>query len=224
MKKLIVLLVAACFAVSAHAQLGVVAGLTSTKNDFKELSNWKAIQDEVKNATLFHVGLTYKIKVLGDFLAIQPSLIYNMKGTKIGEADGAKDFTAGLEAKTGYLELPVQIQAGIGILGVARIYALAEPFVGYAITNSYKVGGSINIGGLNIGGSSEPQVNFDNLASRLEYGVSLGAGVEIAKHLQVSAKYFWNLGNVYDFDFNKSVEAVKGTKAGGIIASVAVLF
>ena len=46
MKKLIVIVAALLVAVSAHAQLGVVAGITSSKTDLK------AAKDDVKNISL----------------------------------------------------------------------------------------------------------------------------------------------------------------------------
>ena len=76
MKKLIVIVASLLVAVSAHAQLGVVAGITSSKSDIKS-----AVADvQGKNITQYHVGLTYKLDL--GLIAIQPSIIYNMKGTE----------------------------------------------------------------------------------------------------------------------------------------------
>ena len=204
MKKFIVIVASLLVAVSAHAQFGVVAGITSTKSNLKEA--WA----DVKNITQYHVGLTYKLDL--GLLAIQPSILYNMKGTKLDVAS-ADVKAAELDYKTGYIEVPVQLQLGLN-LGVARIYGFAEPFIGYAITNSATLGGT------------DLKANWENVKNRLEYGVGLGAGVELIKHVQVSVKYFWNMGDMYgtNISFAGITKTIGEQKASGIAASVALLF
>lgn len=204
MKKLIVIVASLLVAVSAHAQLGVVAGITSSKTDLK------AAKEDVKNISLYHVGLTYKLDL--GLLAVQPSIIYNMKGAKfdmLSQETTLDDF----EYKTGYLEIPVQVQAGMD-LGLARVYGFLEPFVGYAVNNqiAYSQG--------------QPKETWDNIKSKMEYGVGLGAGVELIKHVQVSVRYFWNMGLVYGKDINigETASTIAGQKCNGISASVALLF
>ena len=204
MKKLIVIVASLLIAASAHAQLGVVAGITSSK------ATIDAALSDVQNITQYHVGLTYKIS-LGGIFAIQPSLIYNVKGAKIAEFKAVGDISS-FDYKNGYLELPVQIQAGLN-LGVARIYAIAEPFLGYAITNSTQSSNGTKI-----------DVKWNEVQNKLEYGVGVGAGIELIKHVQVSARYFWNLGNVESVAWASVTDAISNKAANGIVASVAILF
>jgi hypothetical protein len=204
MKKLIVIVASLLIAASAHAQLGVVAGITSSK------ATIDAALSDVQNITQYHVGLTYKIS-LGGIFAIQPSLIYNVKGAKIAEFKAVGDISS-FDYKNGYLELPVQIQAGLN-LGVARIYAIAEPFLGYAITNSTQSSNGTKI-----------DVKWNEVQNKLEYGVGVGAGIELIKHVQVSARYFWNLGNVEKAAIATVTDAISNKAANGIVASVAILF
>lgn len=203
MKKLLVIVASLLIAVSAHAQLGVVAGITSSK------ATIDAALSDVQNITQYHVGLTYKIDL--GIIAIQPSLIYNVKGAKIAEFKAVGDISS-FDYKNGYLELPVQIQAGLN-LGVARIYAIAEPFIGYAITNSTQSSNGNKI-----------DVKWNEVKNKLEYGVGVGAGIELIKHVQVSARYFWNLGNVESVAWASVTDAVSNKAANGIVASVAILF
>ena len=204
MKKAIIAIAALFVALSANAQIGVVAGLTSSS------TNVEAAVADIKNVNQYHVGITYKIGI-GNMLAIQPALIYNMKGTQLGDIAGLDDVD--VNYKTGYLELPVQVQLGFGIGSIARVYGFAEPFVGYAITNKVQ-------------GLGDTVKNWDNVKNRLEYGVGLGAGVELFRHLQVSVKYFWNLGDVYgaDITFGDVTKDIATSKCSGIAASVAFLF
>lgn len=204
MKKLIVVVASLLVAVSAYAQFGVVAGVTSSKSDIKS-----AIAD-VNNITQYHVGVTYKMS-LGAF-AIQPSILYNMKGTKMNIAESS---SIELDYKTGYIEIPVQLQLGLN-LGLARLYGFAEPFIGYAITNAATLSGQ------------DLKADWNNVKNRLEYGVGLGAGVELIKHVQVSVRYFWNLGDMYGVELKDIIPTATATigssKASGIAASVALLF
>lgn len=205
MKKLIIAAAALLISVSSFAQFGITGGLTSSSSNLKDAwANYKAINQ-------YHIGVTYKLGI-GNILAIQPSLIYNMKGQKIELLEsGATNID--LQYKTGYIELPVQIQAGFGVGDLARIYAIAEPFVGYAVSNKVEIVGKL--------GDS-----WDNVKNKFEYGVGLGAGVELFKHLQVSVRYFWNLGTVYgtEIDYAGVKKAIGESKCNGISASVAFLF
>lgn len=203
MKKLIVIVASLLVAVSAHAQFGIVAGITSSK------ATIDAALSDVQNVTQYHVGLTYKIDL--GIVAIQPALIYNVKGAKVSEFKELGDI-ASFDYKNGYLELPVQVQAGLN-LGVARIYAIAEPFIGYAITNSTQ---SSN--------GNEIDVKWNEVKNKLEYGIGVGAGVELIKHVQISARYFWNLGNVEKVAIATVTDAVSNKAANGIVASVTLLF
>lgn len=204
MKKAIIAIAALFVALSANAQIGIVAGLTSSS------TNLESAVADIKNVNQYHVGVTYKLGI-GNMLAIQPALIYNVKGTQIGDIAGIEDVN--VNYKTGYLEVPVQVQLGFGIGSLARVYGFAEPFIGYAITNKVQ-------------GLGDTIKNWDNVKNRLEYGVGLGAGVELFRHLQVSVKYFWNLGDVYGagITFGDVTKDIATSKCSGIAASVAILF
>ena len=207
MKKLIVIVASLLIAVSAHAQLGVIAGITSAQTKF---DNVDAAIIEAQNATQYHVGVAYKLG-LGNFIAIQPAIIYNVKGSKVSAVAGLSDF----DFKSGYLEVPVQLQVGMGIGDLARVYAIAEPFVGMAITET-------TIKGL----ASDQKIEWDDFADKLEYGIGIGAGVELIKHVQVAARYFWNMGGAKDAKINVSdvKDIVTNKKANGVMASVVLLF
>jgi len=209
MKRIITLVAVAAaslfMAVRAEAQVGIVAGLTSSKADMSS-----AI-DDVKNIALYHAGLTYKID-LGIGFAIQPSLIYQVKGANLGSLDAAtgEDF----KLKSGFVELPVGFQWGPDLL-MFRPYVFAEPFIGYQITSSDK-------GAENFGDWTKQAKN------KLEYGFGVGGGLEIASHLQLSVQWFKNLGNMFG-DNVKSADTtwseVKDVKNyQGIKVTLGILF
>jgi hypothetical protein len=209
MKRIITILAVAAaslfLAAKAQAQPGIVAGLTSSKADISS-----AIED-VKNIALYHAGITYKVD-LGLGFAIQPSLLYQVKGANLGELDSASD--SDFKLKSGFVELPVSIQWGPDLMAF-RPYVFAEPFVGYQITSSDKGAATFN--------------DWTKQAkNKLEYGFGVGGGLEIASHLQISVQWFKNLGKMFGDDV-KSPEAtwseVKDVKNfQGIKVTLGILF
>ncbi len=206
MKKILTLVAVAAaslvMASKAHAQFGVIAGLTSSKVNATE-----AVKD-AKNIVLYHAGLTYKFD-LGAGFAIQPSAIYQVKGAKIASIGE----TTGDQLKTGYVEIPLSIQWGPDLMAF-RPYAFAEPFIGYQIATYNK-------------GATFSDVSSD-IMNKLEYGFGLGGGLEIASHVQLSVQWFKNLGTMINDDKGKTGAEwwshVKGKNYQGIKFSLAILF
>ena len=212
MKKLFLVLAAMLVAASSYAQFGVLAGLTSSETNLSD-----AVQT-VGKVNNFHLGVAYKFD-LGIF-AIQPEVIYNVKGATDVATIGSEGLnSAQISFKTGYLEIPVQLQAGVKFGSLLRLYAFAEPFAGYAVTNEQSVETSDS-------STKDWTKTWDNIKSRAEYGLSLGAGAEVLERVQVSVKYFWNLGNIYggDISFDDIKKKVTEGKCSGIAASVAIFF
>ena len=217
MKKLLTVLAALVIAVSAHAQFGIIAGVTSPSQELQEAYDNYSLIDQ------YHAGITVKIPLFLGF-AVQPSLIYDVQGRTI------EDFTSGTEvapeqsfSKVGSIQLPVQIQWGLGIGGIGRVSAFAEPYVGYMVDET-----TFNFDGQKL---EDKDWEFTN---RLTYGAGVGVGVEVLKHIQVSARYIWNMGNLLDADGKANIngdEMVETVKKGlnektnnGIKVSLAFLF
>ena len=172
MLALTVVLVMMGLSANAQTRFGVLGGFTSSNSSVKEFT--------AKSVSLYHAGVAVNIPI-GSILAIQPQVLYQMKGTSL---DNVGSENVKLETKNGYLEVPVQVQAGV-ILDNFRVYGFAEPFVGVALTNNTE---ATNYDASNI--------SWDNLnMKRWEYGLGFGAGVQFWR-LQLSAKYFWNFGSL----------------------------
>lgn len=160
------------FAVNAHAQFnyGVIGGATFSS---ARPSEWKPTKE-----TTYHVGATFKLSLPLGF-AVQPSLVYQVKGTGVpARYDDEKSF----EYAAGYLEIPVSLQWGPDLL-IMRPYFECVPFFGYALNNRFR-------------GDDSVKNDWTGL-SRWEYGVGLGAGLEVW-HLQISARYNWDFGTLFD--------------------------
>ena len=203
MKRIITLVAVAAasllMAARAHAQFGIVGGITSSTTEM-------TTAEDVKSMSLYHAGLTYKFN-LGAGFAIQPSVLYQVKGANLGELNTAssEDF----KVKSGYVELPVGLQWGPDLM-VFRPFVMAEPFIGYQVTSSDRGADSIE-------GWTEQAKN------KFEYGFALGGGLELAGNIQLSVQWFNNMGSLMKDDSSSSFsDKVKNFK--GIKFSLAILF
>lgn len=192
----------------SSAHVGVMGGFTSSSTSIKNVDN--------KSVSLYHVGLTAQIPLFAG-LAIQPSVLYQVKGLsadKWGSSEISETLGA-FETKVGYIEVPVQIQWGPDLLAF-RPYVFAEPFVGYRLGQK---------------ATGELADKLKDSLKKLEYGLGVGAGIDVWK-LQLSVKYFWNFGDLYEKGGNlvdavgdKVKDAVNnGNNFNGIMASVAFFF
>ena len=94
-------------AVNASARGGIIGGFTSSKTNLgAEIKSFDA-----KAVSLYHVGLTYQLQLPLGF-SIQPSLLYQMKGSTLDNVIGEKLETDKfqLQTKAGFIELPVALQ------------------------------------------------------------------------------------------------------------------
>jgi|BioPla2DNA2_1021312.scaffolds.fasta_scaffold13136_5 hypothetical protein len=172
---------------------GIQAGLTSSSASLKDLST--------ESVSKYHVGGFLQIPLAAGF-SFQPGLLYQVKGASM---DSFSDHSLessfeSLETEVGYLEVPLQIQWGPDLIAF-RPYVFAEPFLGYAIAVKSEGQAKLSI-------SSSNKSLKDSGLSRLEYGLGLGGGIELWK-LQLSAKYFWNMGSLYS-ESQTAADATKG--------------
>lgn len=145
------------------------------------------------NVAGYHAGITYKFRLPVGF-AIQPSVLYHMKGSMVEDALSGN---GRLDMRVGYLEVPVSFQWGPDLV-LFRPYLDVTPFVGYGLNN--KLTAQV----AQTGGEQVVKNSWDNL-SRLEYGLGTGIGLELWR-LQIVGRYNWNFGNL----FNPSGELVSG--------------
>ena len=184
---------------------------------------------EKSSATGYYVGGTAQFKLPLGF-SLQPSLIYSAKVSEVG--DNALDT---FRMNVGYLELPVSVQWGPDLL-VFRPFLDVTPYVGYALnTNIKSVADEVDLGGLNEikdEALAEVKKGFGDMINKLEYGLGIGAGVEVWR-FQVICRYNWNFGplvnvtkdtEVPEIVQTQSKDAVKGKNFGGVTLSLAFMF
>ncbi|MBR1575578.1 MAG: PorT family protein [Bacteroidales bacterium] len=198
MKRLFVAALALLLSVGAFAEgFGLVGGFTSSQMEMKDVN--------FKSSAGIHAGLAYNLP-LGAGFALQPELLYNVKGFNWGaeSSDVLKE-----KAKFGYVELPVQLQWGLDLV-MLRPYVLAEPFVGYAVSGKKVLGGT------------EAKVDWEGMKSRLEYGLGIGAGIEVYNRIQVAFKYYWNFEDATQW--NQVSDKVKAKSFSGLVFTAGIFF
>ena len=185
-------------AAGAHAQFGFLVGLTSS-------SVKMASSDAI---SLYHAGLTYKIDLPSGF-AIQPAVLYQVKGANVGQLGTATD--EDFKVKIGFVEVPLGLQWGPH-LAAFRPYVFAEPFFGYRVSSTDR-------------GNETFRDWASQAKNKFEYGFGLGAGLEISDHLQLSVQWFNNLGTMFSKPAESGTESLGKVKNfEGIKFSLAILF
>ena len=182
MKKFLTLFIAMILVFSAGAQVrvGVKGGVM-----FNDMSDLKIGENSYSfdHRTGFQAGIVVQAKIPGVGLAIQPELLYTSKGARLVESNipPIKAFRTtdapvnGLNFRTDYIELPVNIQWGIDLL-LVKPFLQVSPYVSYAIG---KYGSLVD-------------TDWKNL-NRWDYGMGIGAGIDIWI-FQIAFKYSWSFG------------------------------
>lgn len=170
MKRISLFLLALIALISLPAQAKLKWGVKGGAN----ISNvhLKELPEAVKtkNFTGFHLGPMIEATVPLVGIGFDFSLLYSQMGTEIGTT----------KIKTNYLDVPLNLKWKFGT-PMAKVYAAAGPFVGFRLGDG-KV--------------------WDIVATQIEEksfsaGLNIGAGVELAQHLQIGATYHWGMTDNY---------------------------
>ena len=203
---IIAVILATAAMASAKSGFGVTAGLNFNATTVKD------VQTDARAG--WSAGVTYQVGLPLGF-SLQPSLMYMQQSGGV-EFSKSSLLDASLIQTVGSLVLPVSIQWGPDLI-VARPFVDVTPYVGYALSNKIKS----SVAGL-IDGS-----NVVEGEQTLDYGVGLGAGINVWK-LQAVVRYNWNFGAMGNFkDFTKiDLGDLKTDNQtfGGISVNVAFFF
>ena len=218
MKKIFAIIAVAFASVMvANAQIGLVAGFGSSSTTINEediLSNLNGVND-------YHVGLAFKLPLPLGF-AIQPELTYQIKGADLGAIvnEGAETKAEDFNFKNGVAQLNVGVQWGLDLVAF-RPFVMAKPYVGYVVTEDF----AEQI-------STDTENTLKEAQNKLQYGFSIGAGVDLLEHFQLSVEFFKELGNLFNEngEVNASADDVDTSKLtdlsnyGGIKVSLGFFF
>lgn len=206
MKKIVLALsLLLCCSLAANAQTSFVVKAGFNFNHMDDIS-FKNVDQSFDSQTGFHagIGFQYRVPLIG--LSFQPELLYTQKRNDFKGQNVSAD-SYDFDYCTNNVEVPLNIQWGINILFL-RPYIFAAPYVGYAVA---------------VRGHGPTEDNWDDV-NRFDYGLNLGAGIEIWK-LQISGKYSWSFGSPFngidtgDWDID-----MDGANMRGFELSAAFLF
>ena len=210
MKRFFVVLAALLIGLTASARGGflVKAGLSNSNMDLNKAVA-DVISDDVfsgaffKNFTGYHVGVGYRTGTWSG-LRFQPELLYNVRGTRV---DDATRWTMG------YLEMPLNLQWGLDLI-VMRPFIQVAPCIGYDFMNNTSSTPA---------GNALGTVTTD--ANRLEYGLSVGGGLDVLNSFQISVNYNWNFGPVANLTaYQDEVAGIERRNARCLQISLAYIF
>ncbi len=186
----------------------IKAGLSNSNMDLnKDVAS--VISEDVfsgsffKNFNSFNVGVGYRTGSWNG-LKFQPELVYNVRGTRVDDATSWK---------MGYLEMPLNLQWGLDLI-LLRPFVQVAPCIGYSFSN--------NISDTNAG-NTLGSVTKD--ASRFEYGLSIGGGLDLLNSIQLSVTYNWNFGPVANLSaYRDRIGTIERRNARCLQVSLAYMF
>jgi hypothetical protein len=170
MKKVLVL-TAFVFAISSMCNAQFRFGIKAGANMSNFTTNTTEIVDQIKASSNYQFGILFQIPIVGNFVKIQPEILYSVKGsemTDITDPDFITKYeTSDIKIKTQNIEVPVNLQVGLS-LGFARAYVQAGPYF------SYLSGGDVGLDK-----TSFKEFADDFSFNKVDYGVGFGAGAEL---------------------------------------------
>ena len=150
--------------------------------------------DNVEYKPGFVGGLFMKIKVPATPMAIQPEVLYAQYGAEIDQTDAS--------FSVNYIQVPVLLKFGFDTPGV-RPNVFFGPYVGFNVKSEIK--------------NNDGSINLDDQAKDTDFGVAVGAGIEVSK-FTVGLRYTAGLTDVANDNFNDEA------KNGALALTVGVSF
>lgn len=188
MRKLFsMMLVAAALAVAIpvsaqSVKFGVKGGYNITDLQIDKTSTFNSVKDmAIENKNGWYVGPTLKVKLIGA-LGFDIAAFYDQRESTIEEE----------KIKEKYVYVPLNLRLNIGLGSLAGLYIAAGPQVGFNI-------GDTEISMKNLDGTAA-SFNDNFQLKKSTFGINVGAGVYLFKHLEVGAVYNIPLGNTADIE------------------------
>ncbi|GAB3299816.1 porin family protein [Hymenobacter tenuis] len=170
MKHTLLFLLAFLLAATAHAQLGVKAGINAAVLDGENLGS-----TSTDYKTYYHAGILYEAKLIGP-LSIQPEVLYSLQGSSFKDAVGNYD------AKLHYLNVPVLAKVTLG-----PVFVEAGPQFGLLLSKSES--GEVTVSSTGNG----PYSSY----KRGDLSLAAGAGLKLSNFL-VGARFNAGLNDIND--------------------------
>lgn len=184
MKKIIVI---SCMLISMistlHAQeleFGVLAGVNTNTAEFRGTAT--GFDLGVKS----ELGLPYVTKGLYINVAVELSLLK--------EGTTTEYYNSTIENSPYFVNIPIHVGYKFRVGNKINLFVNAGPYMGYGLWGK-QMRNLTSSKGLSTETSST-NVFKDNITKRFDWGVGLNAGLEFARHYQLSVSYDWGLENL----------------------------
>ena len=174
--------VAVLFSSQLFAQLGIKAGV----NISSEIRNWKDIENiSTDNLSGFHVGLIGQIpfsKKASGF-GMEIGAFFSQKGSFFSfvEDENLPNIITKAYNELNYAEVPLSLRYNL-CLGIVGIYGSAGVYAGYMFNGKT----------VDETAKEVSKMKFSEFTDRLDYGCTLGVGVEVLRKIQIGAS--WSRG------------------------------
>lgn len=162
---------------------------------------------DLKNKVAFSGGVFVSFS-LGKYLAIQPEILYTMKGSKTEYMEGDVETSAKL--KYSYLEIPLLLKLRIP-LGPFAPFIFAGPSVGFLVNDALIVRENSE------GATGEQTLNMPTM----DYGAIAGVGLELGEHFWVDVRVSKGLKKIIEDNGTGDLLDVKNSV---FTASLSIVF
>ena len=181
--KLLIIVVAFTMTTKSFAQVkyGVKAGLNLA--NINEKSSLGSDNDGKTSKIGFHFGGTAEFPA-SEAVSVQTGLLFSSKGYKVSYLGVSGSMNVN------YLEIPINTIYKIEI-GSSKLCLSAGPYLGYAVSGNLKSGDAEV--DLKIGSGDE------DYYKALDYGLNIGAGVELNDKITIGLQYGIGLANISSY-------------------------
>lgn len=193
MKLLIVVVVFAMATESFAQTFGVKAGLNLSNILMKD--DDETYSTDFKMQPGFNVGGTVEFP-LNEMFSFETALLFLTKGYKY--SDSGSDYGYEWEEKESanlyYIDIPLTAKASFDV-GSVKIYGAAGPYIGIGLSGKSKYEYTFDGDTESESEAVEWGSGEDDHLKRLDFGLTVGAGVEI-KAIQIGVTYGFGLANI----------------------------
>ncbi|MFV0392027.1 MAG: porin family protein [Paludibacteraceae bacterium] len=189
---------------STFGQIGIRAGVNMAQEIQSFDSEDIATAFHSDNLTGYQIGLIYQMNPKKSGLGFEIGALLSQKGGvfRFDSTGVVNSFVKGYR-EINCIDVPMSVRLRIDIGGVIGVFGTAGVYGSYALQGKTVYEGLAEI---------SREENFGNFMERLDYGYSIGYGVELIRKLQISAKYSQGLQKR---DTSKSILDIVNTESGG---------
>jgi hypothetical protein len=136
-----------------------------------------------------HLGIAAEVPT-GKVLSFEPGLLLTTAGYKVTDKQEVLGEIYRYKGSSNliYLNLPLNVKVGIPI-GKANLFVVAGPYIGMGLKGTYK--SVLKHNGDREVDTRNMELGDENDLKRLDYGINMGAGVELSS---IQLRFFYSLG------------------------------